>query len=358
MIIFFYFISIFNLYTFPDNIKSALSSYTKLSFAELAFDKQADHLAWRLPTVDLSMITCVWIGDDDQTLFNLNVTLNGKHYNKSERNVSIIFSKMNKLSILIGKEWLHCDRHTYEMKRIVSPLATNWMRRRSFLVEKCKDAQAIGIVLSTLTADGYLDAVNRTQLLARDRGIRTYLLSVGKINPAKLANFMEIDCFVFIGCPENNVYDSRDFYKPLLTVFEAELALNPAWREQYPNFYSVDFNDTLPNGKFYKAIDDESIDSNRNVDDYDVSLISGRVRHMKVGGGSSGAGAADTDEINHSSEDGQIEKKLNHLMETNSGNTFHNRTWTGLDPNLGKQEPAKITKGRSGIAMKYSENEY
>lgn len=244
------------------------------------------------------------------------------------------------------------------MKQIVSPLATNWMRRRNFLVEKCKDAQAIGIVLSTLTADGYLNAVNRTQQLARERGIRTYLLSVGKINPAKLANFMEIDCFVFVGCPENSVYNSREFYKPLLTVFEAELALNPAWREQYPNFYSVDFNDTLPNGKFYKTVDEQqSSDRNRNDDDhYDVSLISGRVRHMKVGGG--GAGAVDTNELSQNSaeNEGQIEKKRNHLMETNSGNTFHSRTWTGLDPNLGNQEPAKITKGRSGIAMKYSEN--
>lgn len=243
------------------------------------------------------------------------------------------------------------------MKQIVSPLATNWMRRRSFLVEKCKDAQAIGIVLSTLTADGYLNAVNRTQSLARDRGIRTYLLSVGKINPAKLANFMEIDCFVFIGCPENSVYNSREFYKPLLTAFEAELALNPAWREQYPNFYSVDFNDTLPNGKFYKTIDKEASDSNRNNDDdhYDVSLISGRVRHIK-----GVASVDDTNELNQNSSenDGQIEKKFNHLMETNSGNTFHNRTWTGLDPNLGNQEPAKITKGRSGIAMKYSENDH
>lgn len=230
------------------------------------------------------------------------------------------------------------------------------MRRRNFLVEKCKDAQAIGIVLSTLTADGYLDAVKRIQLLARDRGIRTYLLSVGKINPAKLANFMEIDCFVFIGCPENNVYNSRDFYKPLLTVFEAELALNAAWSKQYPNFYSVDFNDTLPNGKFYKVIDEQSTDGGRN-DDYDVSLISGRVRHMKIGDGHS-AVAADTDDMNQSSVDGQIEKKYNHLMETNAGNSFHNRTWTGLDPNLGNQEPAKITKGRSGIAIKYSENEY
>lgn len=220
------------------------------------------------------------------------------------------------------------------------------MRRRNFFVEKCKDAQAIGIVVGTLTTDGYLNAVNRIQTLARDRGIRTYLLSVGKINPAKLANFMEIDCFVFVGCPENSIYNSRDFYKPLLSVFEAELALNPAWREQYPNFYAVDFNDILPDGKYYKVADKQT--ATNGDDDYDVSLVSGRVRSMKI---------AENDESNHN-DNNQIEKKHNQIMNTSSSTAFNSRSWTGLDPSLGQQEPAQITKGRSGIAIKYTENEH
>lgn len=248
--------------------------------------------------------------------------------------------------MFLAKQWILCDRHTYEFKIVNSPLSTNWMRRRNFFVEKCKDAQAIGIVVGTLTAGGYLDAVNRVQKLARDRGIRTYLLSVGKINPAKLANFMEIDCFVFVGCPENSIYNSRDFYKPLLSVFEAELALNLAWREQYPNFYAVDFTDILPNGKHYRSTENQSNTNDEN--DYDVSLVSGRVRSMKI---------IDNEESNHNTNT-QIEKKHNQLMNTNSSSAFHNRTWTGLDPNLGQDEPAKITKGRSGIAIKYTENEH
>lgn len=244
-----------------------------------------------------------------------------------------------------AKQWLSCDRHNYQIKVVNSPLATNWMRRRNFFVEKCKDAQAIGIVVGTLTTDGYLDAVNRIQTLARDRGIRTYLLSVGKINPAKLANFMEIDCFVFIGCPENSIYTSRDFYKPLLSVFEAELALNPAWREQYPNFYAVDFTDILPNGKHFRVAEKQTETNGDN--DYDVSLVSGRVRPMKI---------TDKNETNHN-KNTQIERKNNQLMNTDSSSAFNDRSWTGLDPSLGQQEPAKITKGRSGIAIKYTENE-
>ena len=39
--------------------------------------------------------------------------------------------------------------------------------------------------------------------------IQTYIFSVGKINVAKLANFMEIDIFVLIACPENTLLDSK-----------------------------------------------------------------------------------------------------------------------------------------------------
>lgn len=36
-----------------------------------------------------------------------------------------------------------------------------------------------------------------------------YTFVVGKINPEKLANFMEIDVFVLIACPENSLISSQ-----------------------------------------------------------------------------------------------------------------------------------------------------
>lgn len=261
----------------------------------------------------------MFIGDDNQTFFNLIISVT-------------------------AKQWLLCDRQNYQIAMVENPVQTKWMRRRYFTVEKCKDSQAIGIVVGTLTADGYLNAVERIQKLARNRGIRTYILSVGKVNPAKLANFGEIDCFVFVGCPENSIYDSREFYKPILSVFEAELALNPAWREQYPNFYAANFNDILPNGKHHKEIAKPNAD-----DEYDVSLVSGRIRTGNAG---------DNHDRNASNGlNGQIERKNNQLMNTDSSSSFNNRSWTGLNPSLGEQQPAKITKGRSGIPIKYTENE-
>lgn len=251
-----------------------------------------------------------------------------------------LFSKLSKIHSTPAKSWLSYDPERNILKEVSSPLATNWMRRRNFFIEKCKDAQSLGIVIGTLSAKGYLDIVTHIQTLARSRGIRTYFLSVGKVNPAKLGNFLEIDCFVFVGCPENNIYTSRDFHKPLLSVFEVELSLNPAWHEQFPDFYCLNLKEILPSGKYHRD------GADAKTDEFDVSLVTGRVRSLRT---------ADAKEAN---ENGglQLEKKCNQLMESSSSSTFQDRTWTGLDQSLGKEEPVKITKGRSGIPIKYSEN--
>ena len=42
-----------------------------------------------------------------------------------------------------------------------------------------------------------------------NRGKKPYLLALGKLNPAKVANFSECDVFCIIACPESTVVDSR-----------------------------------------------------------------------------------------------------------------------------------------------------
>lgn len=217
------------------------------------------------------------------------------------------------------------------------------MRRRNFYIEKCKDAQTLGIVVGTLAAHGYLELVKHLQALARHRNIRTYLISVGKVNPAKLANFMEIDCFVLIGCAENNLFTSRDFYKPLLSVFEVEMALNVAWTGQLAPNYSVDFRDILPAGRLHREyVGLEAVEN-------DVSLVTGKIRfgHSEDGGGDASA-----------LDDGRavVVRKNHQLMGVETTGSLQSRTWTGLDPQLGKTGAALVEDGRSGLAIKYTEN--
>jgi len=74
-----------------------------------------------------------------------------------------------------------------------------------------------------------------------------------------------------IACPENEVFDSRDFLKPILTVYEVELAFNSA-REFSPQYF-MDFRQILPGGSHY-------IDFKPSMDS-DVSLITSNVRNCE-----------------------------------------------------------------------------
>ncbi|KAJ6634959.1 2-(3-amino-3-carboxypropyl)histidine synthase subunit 2 [Pseudolycoriella hygida] len=301
-----------------DAIRAALISNPLIKIAKLAVNSEADLLSYDFSSIHLENIsTCLYIGKDDQTFFNLNISLHDKTWY---------------LYDLTSPGVTHLNK--------VDPLSSNWMKRRYYFIEKCKDAQSIGIVVATLTAKGYLDVVQHIQKLAKIRGIRSYLISVGKVNPAKLANFLDIDCFVLIGCPENKLIASRDFYKPLLSTFEVEVALNPVWRQQLPDRYFVEFKEVLPNGKFFRDFDELS------VDESDVSLLSGKVRFNK----SADRSNVDTDQTN-----ALMKRDKFQLMELDSHTSFQHRSWTGLDPAVGQSSPVKIVEGRSGIAMKYDE---
>ena len=39
--------------------------------------------------------------------------------------------------------------------------------------------------------------------------LQYYTIAVGKLNAPKMANFMEVDVFVLVACPENSLVDSQ-----------------------------------------------------------------------------------------------------------------------------------------------------
>jgi len=67
--------------------------------------------------------------------------------------------------------------------------------------------------------------IEQIKLLIKASGKKYYLFVMGKINVAKMANFMEIDAFVYIACPENTLMDSKEFFKPIVTPYELMMGL-------------------------------------------------------------------------------------------------------------------------------------
>ncbi|KAK7914074.1 diphthamide biosynthesis protein 2 [Apiospora marii] len=99
------------------------------------------------------------------------------------------------------------------------------LRRRYGLVVRFASASIIGILVNTLSVKNYLPtiALLRDQIAAA--GKKSYTIVVGKLNPAKLANFAEMDGWVVVGCWESGLVESDGMYKPVITPFELALAL-------------------------------------------------------------------------------------------------------------------------------------
>lgn len=93
---------------------------------------------------------------------------------------------------------------------LISTPSTNMALRRRFVaVQKARDAGTVGIIVGTLGKEGYLNLISLLRKLILQKGKKPYLLALGKLNPAKVANFAECDIFCMIACPESTVIDSR-----------------------------------------------------------------------------------------------------------------------------------------------------
>ena len=118
------------------------------------------------------------------------------------------------------------------------------LMKRFYLLEKAKDANIVGILVGTLGVANYINIINRLKKMINLAGKKSYTFVVGKLNVAKLANFMEIDIFVLVACPENSLLDSSEFYKPVITPYEMELACNT--NREWSGELITDFRQLLP----------------------------------------------------------------------------------------------------------------
>jgi diphthamide biosynthesis protein 2 len=66
---------------------------------------------------------------------------------------------------------------------------------------------------------------------------------MGKPNPAKLANFPEVEVFVMLADPQGLILDSKEYLSPIITPHEAYLAFTG--REFDAAHYRLDFGDLL-----------------------------------------------------------------------------------------------------------------
>lgn len=147
--------------------------------------------------------------------------------------------------------WNRCSFCSFDPKtstgRAESVGANRALMKRYYAIERAKDAGVVGILVGTLGVADYLSIIEQLKETIRRAGKKSYMFAMGKLNVPKLANFLEIDIFVLVACPENSLLDSSDFYKPVVTPFEMEVACNR--NREWSKEYVTDFRHLLPGEK-------------------------------------------------------------------------------------------------------------
>ncbi|KAF9971481.1 Diphthamide biosynthesis protein 2 [Actinomortierella ambigua] len=269
-----------------------------------------------------------------------------------------------------------CQTYSYnpvtKCGRLESAQVNRALMRRYFLVQKAKDADIIGIAVGTLGVSSYTTMIKHLKALIESKGKKAYTFVMGKLNVPKMANFMEIDCFVYVACAENSLIDSKEFYRPIVTPYELELALSKS--REWTGEYITDFQQLLPDAdmvgvdkvkishhQLEAASDvDEDVGSNDEDDDEDdrphFSLVTGQFKQSRR----YATNKQDTEELSEllqTTKDLTLRNKetsVARLMSSAAGEFLAKREFTGLEVNLGETPVEKAVEGRAGIARGYN----
>ena len=194
--------------------------------------------------------------------------------------------------------------------RLESRSVNKMLIKRFSNIEKIKSCKIIGILIGTLGIKSFREVIDRMKQVIKAADKKFYIVSIGKPNPPKLANFAEIGAFVMVGCPENSLLDCKEFYQPIVTPYELEIAcVDRPWEIDYISDCS-----TLLDSNY---IDIPSADINPdNINDKAIE----KFRSLDI-----------------------------------AVNYLNDRTWSGLQQRLGEDEPAVLKQGQFGIAGFYED---
>ncbi|KAL8948886.1 MAG: hypothetical protein Q9222_004958 [Ikaeria aurantiellina] len=131
--------------------------------------------------------------------------------------------------------------------------ATVALRRRYAQLTSVSIVPVFGILINTLSVKNYMHIIDHVKSCISKAGKKSYTFVVGKLNAAKVANFGDVGAWVVIGCWESSLIDSKDFWRPILTPFELELALTDDEERVWTGKWKSDFQSVLAEEKRSQA---------------------------------------------------------------------------------------------------------
>ncbi|KAL2111683.1 hypothetical protein VUR80DRAFT_9615 [Thermomyces stellatus] len=254
-----------------------------------------------------------------------------------------------------------------------SPNTAALLRRRFARVLSLSSAGTIGILVNTLSVANYLSSIDTLRRRIADAGKKSYTVVVGKLNPAKLANFAEVEGWVVVGCWESGlVEDDRAYFMPVVTPFELEVALTNederVWGgEWWGGIEGLKIEDDswkgagAESGEKEVASEEPEVEAEGGVDDdesaapeFDLrtgKLVS-RSRPMRAPLAESSQGTATGSALVRRDAGGEL-ATVNGVVSTGAEFLRSQRTWQGLGSDYTPEESTVVEEGRKGIARGY-----
>lgn len=99
------------------------------------------------------------------------------------------------------------------------------LKSRKAAIAEAKNAQRFGIILGSLGRQGSPNILQHLQEVMHRQGKEYVVVLLSEIFPEKLKLFSDIDAWIQIACPRLSIDWGSAFHRPLLTPFEAAVAL-------------------------------------------------------------------------------------------------------------------------------------
>lgn len=103
---------------------------------------------------------------------------------------------------------------------------TGMKNARRDAIVRAREAKSWGIVLGTLGRQGNPNILKRLERNMGEKGLSWTIILMSELSPARMALFEDsVDAWIQVACPRLSIDWGEAFGKPLLTPFEAEIAL-------------------------------------------------------------------------------------------------------------------------------------
>jgi 2-(3-amino-3-carboxypropyl)histidine synthase len=120
-----------------------------------------------------------------------------------------------------------------EEAREIDEFADRILRIRFARIEKAKEAERFGIIVSSKKGQSRLELAKNLKQMLQEEMKEAFILLLDDVSPDKLLPYMDLDAFVITACPRIAIDDSKMYNKPLLTPQELEIALGRRKWEEY-----------------------------------------------------------------------------------------------------------------------------